>query len=262
MGAATRASTARAVEALTALKRPTADLGEQLLAAARGLASSRQLVSILADPGVPEAQRSVLATRAIGGGLGLQARTLLGALAEGRWSEPEDLVGALEELGVRALAGTKDGAGVESELFTVRRAISSDAQLELALGNQASPVDARLALVDALLPTALPATRTIVRHVVQLPRGRKPVEALDAAQEVVADARGRLVAVVQTAKPLSDSQVTALAGRLEAAYGRKIALNQVVEPDLVAGVRITVGDDVIDGTVRARLDDLRLRLAG
>ena len=78
----------------------------------------------------------------------------------------------------------------------------------------------------------------------------------------MADATGRLVAVVQTARPLSVAQADAVADRLETAYGRKIALNQVIEPDLVAGLRITVGNDVIDGTVRSRLDDLRLRLAG
>jgi F-type H+-transporting ATPase subunit delta len=262
MGAATRASTAAAVDALTALKRPVADLGEQLLLSARAIASSHQLVAILADPGVPADQRAVLAQRAVGGALGLQARTLLGVLVGSRWSQDDDLVGAIEEIGFRALAGSTSSEGLESELFTIRQAISSDGRLELALGSQVSPVAARLALVDSLLRDANPATRTIVRHVVQLPRGRKPVEALDAAQDVVAAARGRLVAVVQTARPLSVPQVKAVAERLEAAYGRKIALDQVVEPDLVAGLRITVGNDVIDGTVRARLDDLRLRLAG
>ncbi len=262
MGAATRASTAAAVEALTALKRPVAELGEQLLAAARAVASSRQLLTILVDPGVPADQRAALAQRAVGGRLGLQARNLLGVLAGGRWSEADDLVSAIEEVGFRALASTQESEGLEAELFTVRRAIGSDGRLELALGSQVSPVAARLGLVDSLLRNASPATRSVVRHVVELPRGRKPVEALDAAQAVVADARGRLVAVVQTARPLSAAQANAVAERLEAAYGRKIALDQVIEPDLVAGLRITIGNDVIDGTVRARLDDLRLRLAG
>ncbi len=54
----------------------------------------------------------------------------------------------------------------------------------------------------------------------------------------------------------------ALEERLAAAYGRKIVVNQVIDPALIGGVRITIGDDVIDGTVRTRLDDLRLRLAG
>jgi F-type H+-transporting ATPase subunit delta len=260
MGAATRASTAAAVTELETMKRPAADLGEQLLAAARAVASSHQLVATLADAGIPAEQRAGLVHRVLPG-LGLQARQVLAVIAGGRWSKQDDLVGAIEEVGFRALAAG-GATGLESELFAVLRAIASDGRLELALGGQATPVEARLALVDRLLRDAQPATRSIVRHVVQLPRGRKPVEALEHAQSVVAAAGDSLVAVVQTAQRLTPEQASALADRLESGYGRKIAVNQVIDPSLVGGVRITVGDDVIDGTVRARLDDLRLRLAG
>jgi F-type H+-transporting ATPase subunit delta len=262
MGAATRTSTVDVVAALTAIKRPAADLGEQLLAAARSVASSNPLIAVLSDHGVPAEQRSALAQKAVGASLSAQARTLLGVVAGSRWSSSADLVGAIEDLGFRALAAPRAADGLESELFTVRQAITSDGPLELALGGQSTPVAVRLALVDTLLRDANPATRAIVRHIVQLPRGRKPVEALDRARDLVAEARGELLAVVETARPLTAQQSAALAARLEAGYGRKIALNEVLEPALVAGVRITVGDDVIDGTVRARLDDLRLQLAG
>jgi F-type H+-transporting ATPase subunit delta len=261
MGAATRASTATGVEALLAVTRPVADLGEQLLAAARTVASSHQLVATLADPGIPADQRAALAKRVLPN-LDPQAQTLVGVLAGGRWSEQDDLVGAIEELGFRALATSPGGEGLESELFTVLRAVSSDGRVELALGGQSTPVEARLALVDRLLQDASPATRTVVRHVVLLPRGSKPVEAIERAQAVVAGARDQLVAVVQTAQRLSPAQSADLAARLQSGYGRKIAVNQVVDPTLLGGVRITIGDDVIDGTVRARLDDLRLRIAG
>lgn len=261
MGAATRASTAVAVEALAKVERPDVDLGEQLLAAARAVADSHQFGAVLADAGIPAEQRSALVQRAFPG-LGAQAREVLGVLVSARWSAPGDLVGAIEEVGVRALAAPPEADGLETELFTVIRAISSEGRLELALGTVASPVEARLALVDRLLADAQPATRVVVRHVVQLPRGRKPVEALAQAQALVAEARDRLVAVVQVAQSLSDDQSRALARRLETSYGRKITVNQVVDASLVGGIRIAVGDDVIDGTVRARLDDLRLRLAG
>jgi F-type H+-transporting ATPase subunit delta len=261
MGAATRTSVADGIAALAAVTKPTADLGEELLAAARSLGASHQLVAVLADAGVPAEQRTGLVDRVFAS-LGAQTRSLLGTLVSGRWSSPEDLVEGVEEIGFRAVAGQPAASGLDGELFTVLQTVGSDGRLELALGGTASPLEARLRLVDALLQDAKPATRTIVRHVVQLPRGRKPIEALRAAQAIVAAANDQVVAVVQTATPLSAAQASTLAARLEAGYRRKIVLNQVVEPDLVGGVRITVGDDVIDGTVRARLDDLRQRLAG
>lgn len=289
MGAATKTSTAAAVEALDALPRLDADLGDQLLSVARAIGGSNQLASVLADPGVPVEQRRALADR-IFADAGEQARQVLAAAVTGRWSESGDLVVAVEQLGYRALAKSSAGTGtaravrqtrkvkadaaridaepssagtdgLQGELFTVARAISSEGRLELALGS-AAPVEVRLALVDRLLDGFSAATRAIVRHVVQAPRGRKPIEALEEAQSIVAAARDRLVAVVQTATPLNGGQASAIADRLAAVYGRKISINQTVDPSLIGGVRIIIGDDVIDGTVRARLDDLRLRLAG
>lgn len=261
MGAATRASSRRAAEALAGVRRPDAALGAELLAVARAVASSHQLAAVLADPGVPEQRREELVARVFTG-LKPQTRDLVAVLVRGRWSDLGDLVGGIEELGFRALALGRGGDGLERELFAVQRAVMSDAGLELALGSQASPPAARTALIDAVLQDAKPATREIARHVVLLPRGRKPVEALDHAQDVVADARGLAVATVQVAQPLTDAQASALAARLRSAYGRKISVNQVIDPGLLGGVRITVGDEVIDGTIRARLDGLRQRLAG
>lgn len=261
MGAATRTSTAAGVEALAAVTRPSPALGSELLTAARGLASSRQLVAVLADGGVPAEQRRALVQRAFAS-LQPQTRGILESLVVGRWSEPGDLVAGVEQIGLRALASPKTAAGLDRELFTVLQTVGSDGRLELALGGVTSPVAARLALVDTLLKDASEATRTIVRHIVQLPRGRKPIEALRQAQAIVAEASDRVVAVVQTATPLSVAQADALSARLEQGYGRKIFVNQEIDSSLLGGVRITIGDDVIDGTVRARLDDLRLRLAG
>jgi len=80
---------------------------------------------------------------------------------------------------------------------------------------------------------------------------------------------GGLESAVQNLLSPGDEVFVPLAGffsqrwqRLATAYGRKIVINQVIDPALIGGVRITIGDDVIDGTVRTRLDDLRLRLAG
>jgi len=271
MGAATRESTAAAVEVLDDLLKPgllgrrragSDEVGAELLAAARAVASSPQLTGVLADVGVAGEQKSALVQRVFGGAYDKRTVQVLEALAASRWSEPGDFVDALERLGIRAISITADDVDLEGQLFALERAVTSAPEAELALGNQAAPVAARLALVDRLLAGAAEPTRVLARHLVELPRGRRIVESLQQTQKRIADDRGGLIAVVAAARPLSDEQVTALEARLGAGYGRKIVVNQVIDPALIGGVRITIGDDVIDGTVRTRLDDLRLRLAG
>lgn len=271
MGAATRESTAEAVRALDDVLNPrllgrlrgTPDtLGDELLAAARAIGGSHQLTALLADPTVDPGGRGGLVRRLFGKRFDKRTVSLLERMTSSRWSEPGDLVDAIEEVGIRALALADPEAPIDTELFTVQRTLATEPDVELALGNGASPVEARVALVDRLLANAAPATRSIVRHLVQLPGGRRPMEALQRAERLVAEARGRSVATATVARPLTGEQVRSLEDRLSAGYGRKIVLNQVIDPRLVGGVRITIGDDVIDATVRSRLDDLRQRLAG
>ena len=74
--------------------------------------------------------------------------------------------------------------------------------------------------------------------------------------------QGEGVARVRTARELTEAEQSRLAEGLSRQYGRTIRLNVVVEPELIGGLRVEVGDDVIDGSVAARLDDTRRRLAG
>ena len=108
---------------------------------------------------------------------------------------------------------------------------------------------------------ATPETRAIVRHVVSFPRGRRIVEGLERAESIVADAKGGLVATVRVARPLGIDQLQRLESGLAVRYGRSVVLDQVVDPAIVGGVSVAIGNDVIDGTVRSRLDGLRLQLA-
>jgi F-type H+-transporting ATPase subunit delta len=70
------------------------------------------------------------------------------------------------------------------------------------------------------------------------------------------------VATVRVARPLSDADRRRLTEALSRTYGREIHLNVVVDPEVIGGIRVEIGDDVIDGTVSSRLDEARRRLAG
>lgn len=72
---------------------------------------------------------------------------------------------------------------------------------------------------------------------------------------------GAVDANVESAFPLNDAQLGALVGQLESKYRRKVTAKVSVNPELIGGVRIAVGDEVIDGSVRGKLDNMRAVLA-
>src|SRR5690606_29535443 len=105
-------------------------------------------------------------------------------------------------------------------------------------------------------------TLAIVRHLVQSPRGRRIGPLIQQAAETVADASGGFVAIVTAAAPLSAAQLRTLSSALAAQYGREARLSVRLDPSVIGGLRVQVGDEVIDGTVASRLSELRLQLAG
>ncbi len=263
MGSASRVALQSATQQLSAATGVSLATGEQLLAASRAIESSAQLRSALADPAVESSRKSGLLS-AIFGTLDGAASQVLTRAVSSRWSSPEELVDGIEELGIRAVAkAAGPDAGIEGELFAFGRAVSSDHELELAVGSKLGSPEAKAALVDKLLSgKASASTVAIVRHLVQSPRGRRIGQLLSGAADIVADTAGARIATVTSAVPLTAAQLATLEKTLGARYGQTLRINLITDPTIVGGLRVQIGDDVIDGTVAARLADLRIRLAG
>lgn len=263
MGSATRSALESARAALASTVGLDLAAGEQLLLAARTIGSSPQLVSALTDPSAtPEAKAGLIGS--IFGGLSPAARGLLEGMVASRWSSGDELLAGIEEVGIRTIARSAPASvSVESELFAFGRAVASDAELELAIGSKRGDAEAKLSLVQSLLGrSASPQTVAIAGHLVQQPRGRRIGALVRQGAELVADTAGKGVATVTVAQPLSEEQREAIGASLSRRYGRAFTLNQVVDPAVIGGVRVQVGDEVIDGSVAARLTELKLRLAG
>jgi F-type H+-transporting ATPase subunit delta len=132
----------------------------------------------------------------------------------------------------------------------------------LALASKLGKIDAKAALVEKLLAGKVSGqTLAIVRHLVQQPRGRRIGELLRHAAAVVADESGTSIATITSASVLTADQLARLQKNLQLRHGRALTTNQVVDPELVGGVRVQIGDLVIDGSIATRLADLRLQLA-
>jgi F-type H+-transporting ATPase subunit delta len=238
-------------------------VAEDLLAAGRIIGSSKQLRAALADAEADAAQKRKLIEAVFGSKLTADAITLLADLTSNRWSKSVDLLEGIEELGFRIASESAPDVPIENELFTIGQAVASDAGLELALGSKLNPADSKVQIVDRLLSgKASPQTVAIVNHLVQQPRGGRIGELIRHAADIVAQQRGFGIVTVTTAAPLAATQLDRLVRGLEAQYGRALRVNTIVDPSVIGGVRVQIGDDVIDGSVASRLSTLRQKLAG
>ena len=264
MGSATREALATSRAALS-VPGGTTDLatGESLFGAGRVIGSSSQLVSALGDASAEPSAKVTLVAAVFGRDVTPRALDLLAAAVAERWSSHDDLLAGIEELGLRASAlSAPASTSIEGELFAFGNTVSSDAELELALASKLGKVDAKAALVEKLLAGKVSGqTLAIVRHLVQQPRGRRIGELLRHAAAIVADQSGTSIATVTSASVLTPAQIDRLQKNLQERHGRALTINQVVDPALVGGVRVQIGDLVIDGSIATRLADLRLQLA-
>ncbi len=263
MGSATTQALAASIETLAAAKGVTLDTARELLAAARAVSGSSQLSGALADPSAPAAARQNVVA-AVFGGFSADAQSVLKTVVAERWSNAGELVDGVEELAIRAAAIAEPGADIEGELFSFSRVIAANPELELALGSRLGGEDAKGALVERLLAegSTSAASTLIITSLVRQPRERRVRRLLNRAMSIVSSQRGRVVATVHTAAPLTDAQRARLSDSLSRRYDGQVSLNVVIDPAVVGGLRVQIADDVIDGSISARLADLRQKLAG
>ena len=152
---------------------------------------------------------------------------------------------------------------VEDELYRFARAFEGNADLGRQLADKAIDLPTRLQIISDLLEgKAHPATTSAVMYVVQAERTRQLPAIADAVVAKAAAVRRRAVAEVRSAIPLGDEQITRLAAALEQKTGREVEVKVVVDPEVVGGLVVRVGDTVIDGTVARRLSELRTVMTG
>ncbi|MDP9022159.1 MAG: ATP synthase F1 subunit delta [Actinomycetota bacterium] len=151
---------------------------------------------------------------------------------------------------------------VDDELLRIARAIRDNRELHDALTDQQLPAGRRLEVIDRILQAAHPATRTAMALLVTAGRVRDLGEIARRVAERAAAERQRELAEVYVAVPLDQDRRDRLRQALEGITGKDLELKVFVDPAVVGGVRATIGDTVIDGSVARRLDEVRGRLSG
>ncbi len=242
-------------------------LADELFAVARLLDGQLPLRRALSDPSVKPVDRARLAQRVFGAKVSATTLDLIEAVARQRWSHPIDLVDAFTTLATEASLDAADVRGeldgVEDELFRFGRIVAGDAQLSRVLGDRTAPREGKTALLDRLLQGKVsPVTERLVRNSLTSSHVSNAENTIERLSTVAARRRGRSVAHVVSAVPLTAAQEQRLVAVLERIYGRTMGLQVQVDPAVLGGLVIRVDDEVIDGSIAHRLEAAGRRLAG
>ncbi|HEU5485390.1 MAG TPA: F0F1 ATP synthase subunit delta [Microlunatus sp.] len=232
-------------------------VSRDLFSVVEALDGSASLRRILTDPGTPEGARTDFIRGLLQGKVSAAAMEVVVQAVALRWSGGRTLTAALERQAVRAelMQADRDGRldDTEDELFRLARVVESDSGLRNALGDRAVDRSHREELIGSLLQgRATPATTVLAQRAVGA-RERSYGHTLEGYINLAAAQKNRVIATVRVARPLTDDQLQRLRSSLARQVGRDVALQVLVEPDLLGGVRVELGTEVIEGTVSGRL---------
>lgn len=155
------------------------------------------------------------------------------------------------------LAGERDLAGWSEYLYLVRERLRADPELSAALRDPALSFEQKQELVAKIIPVEAGQE---VRNFLFLLLKKGQIDLLEVVTEFQRLAEGgsrRRVAQVTSAVPLTGEEQAALQARLKARFGGDLDFRFTVDPAVLGGVIVRVGDQVIDGSVAGKLDALR-----
>lgn len=269
MAATTSESRDQAVSRLEAsLGQADLGLSKELFAVLDLLDENAALRRALTDPARPAEAKQALVASLLNGKVSPQAIQIVSELATSRWSDERDLGDTLEELAATVAIAVAERSGsqgldaLQAELLAFNDAVASEHDLMWAIEDKAASDAAKVALAGKLVPGASDVARTLIEQAVTHPRGLRATALVGRFAQLVAKRQRRWIATVSVTRPLTDEQRGRLEAGLNALYGRELRLNVVKDPSLVGGLRVEVGDEVVDATAASRLAELRRRLVG
>jgi F-type H+-transporting ATPase subunit delta len=240
----------------------------ELVSVARMLEREIVVTRYLTLPAEDAAPRVRLIERLVSGKVGDPTLEVLRAAVSERWSANSDLVDAIENVSRQALLEVAERQGqvdeVEDQLFRFSRILDAQPRLAILLGDYAAPAEGRIALLRKVLDSSSGSVNKIavalLSQTVELLRGDPAEEAMKFLADVAVARRGEIVAQVSAAAELSDAQRTRLTDVLSRIYGHPVTVQLQIDSELLGGLLISVGDEVVDGTLSSRLAAAKAQL--
>lgn len=236
-------------------------LAHELFAVVDVLDTLPTLRRVVTDPSTPDTAKAAFVHGLLDGKVSDACVSLVAEATRRRWSSGSTFAAALERQGVRAQLLLADRAGhldeTEDELFRFSRLVDSDASLRNALSERSIDRPIRERLVGDLLEGRATLATVVLAKRAVVARDRSYSHTLESYINLAAAQRERVIAVVRVARPLTEEQLQRLRAGLSHQVGRSVSLQIIVEPDLLGGVRVELGTEVIEGTVAGRLAEAR-----
>jgi F-type H+-transporting ATPase subunit delta len=237
-----------------------ATVSDELVSVAELLQREPILARHLAEAtGEVQAKKQLL-QRVLSGKVGPATLDLLDTAVTVRWSTTGDLLTAVEHTGRLAQLARADRDNqadeVAEQLFRFSRVLDAQPRLNTLLSDYSRPAGERVALVHDVLGRASGTNATagaLLEQTVRLLHGERADEAVQALTELAVAQRGEVIAEVTAAADLSDAQRTRLTELLTRIYHHPVSVQLNVDPAVIGGLSVAVGDEVIDGTLSSRL---------
>ena len=253
--------------ALLALNAKTDDMSvdagaaDELFSVVDLLESQAPLRRSLSDPSASAEDRAGLASRIFGGRISAEALAVVSEVARGTFSNGRRLVAALENQGVRALLREARASGdlgrVQEDLHGFALVVDSDQELSDALRNRTYPIEERRKLVARLSDGRVHPIASLLLARATAARVRTLPLTVASYLSMAANLSSQQIAKVTVARPLDEERTERLRRALEASVGGPVSLQVEVDPAVLGGMDVTIGDHIIESTTAGRLDDAR-----
>lgn len=242
-----------------------AQTGLELFEVVTVLDADRELRVALNNDSADTAARTSLVDQLFGDKVSAATVAVLKEAASHKWSTARDLVNGLVTAGRRALLKGAQAEGkldqVEAELFQLSRILDREGELTQLLSDRtATSARKRGLLANVLYGKVTMFAEALALQVIDRPE-HNPIDDIATLASEAASLQDRTVAHVTTAGEMNDGQQAVLAEKLGKIYGREISIHSEVDPSLLGGMTIRVGDELIDGSLAGKIARLRTGIA-